>query len=270
MNTVVSIIVPCYNSELTLEETLVSVYNSNFKNWEAIIVNDGSTDATEAIAKEWVNKDDRFRYYSKPNEGLCKTRNYGIRHAKGEYILPLDSDNLILPTFLLEAAQVLDQNKGIGVVHGNAEFIGDKKGLWEIPEFQIEKMLLDNYIDACALYRKSIWQQVGGYDENLPFEGLEDWELWMAFGALNVNFYHLKKTVFMYRVSANSMIGVFSKEMAEITREYIAKKYSNLYRYHYCKYVSENTNLSNKIKNKRFVLALFCKTFFGITIAKSK
>lgn len=270
MNTVVSIIVPCYNSERTLEETLASILNSEYQNWEAIIVNDGSTDGTEAIANDWVNKDHRFRYYSKPNEGLCKTRNFGIRLAKGHYILPLDSDNLILPHFITEAVNVLDHNQEVGVVHGNAEFIGDKKGLWEIPEFQIEKMLQDNYIDACAVYRKSIWQQVGGYDENLPFEGLEDWELWMAFGALNVNFYHLKKTVFMYRVSSNSMIGVFTPEMAVITREYIAKKYSHLYRFHYCKFVSENTNLSHKIKNKRFVLALFCKTFFGISFVKSK
>lgn len=263
MNTVVSIIVPCYNSERTLEETLASIYNSQYKDWEAIIVNDGSTDGTEAIANDWVNKDHRFRYYSKPNEGLCKTRNFGIREAKGIYILPLDSDNLILPNFLSEAIQVLDQNQEIGVVHGNAEFIGDKKGLWEIPVFKIENMLQDNYIDACAIYRKSLWEKVGGYDEHLPFEGLEDWEMWLAFGAIDVQFFHLKKTVFKYRVSSNSMIGVFSPEMAAITREYIAKKYSNLYRYHYCKYVSENTNLAQKIKNKRFVLQLFCKTFWG-------
>jgi glycosyltransferase involved in cell wall biosynthesis len=270
MNPVISIIIPCYNSASTLAETLQSVIEQEFAAWEAIIVNDGSTDATEAIAMEWVNNDKRFSYYSKPNEGLCKTRNFGIRYAVGPYILPLDSDNVILPSFLSQAVEVLDANKAIGVVHGNAEFIGEKKGLWEIPEFEIESMLQDNYIDACAIYRKTLWEQVGGYDEHLPFEGLEDWELWMAFGAIEVRFHHLKKTVFKYRVSSSSMIGVFSPEMAAITRDYIAKKYSSLYRYHYCKYVAENTNLSHKLKNKRFVLELFCKTFLGINISKSK
>jgi glycosyltransferase involved in cell wall biosynthesis len=265
-----SIIIPCYNSQSTLDDTLKSVINQEFQDWEAIIVNDGSSDSTEEIALKWIEKDKRFKYFAKDNEGLCKTRNYGIAKSKGVYILPLDSDNQILNNFAKDAVNLLEQKNDIGVVHGNAEFFGDKTGLWEIGDFSIEKMLLGNYIDACAIYRKKFWQKVGGYDENLPFEGLEDWELWMAFGAINVKFFHLKKITFKYRVSKNSMIGVFTRDMAEITREYIAKKYSSLYRYHYCKYVSENINLSNKLKNRRFVLNMFCELFFGISIFKSK
>ena len=185
--------------------------------------------------------------------------------------MPLDSDNLILNDFTKDAINILDKREDIGVVHGHAEFFGEKRGLWEISDFAIEKMLLGNYIDACAIYRKEFWQTVGGYDENLPFDGLSDWELWLAFGAINVNFFHLNKITFKYRVSKNSMIGVFTKDMAETTREYIAKKYSSLYCYHYCKYVKENINLSNKIRHsKRFVFNAFCELFFGVSISKSK
>lgn len=268
MNVKLSIIIPCYNSDLTLEETLKSVLCQEFQDWEAIIINDGSIDSTEEIALRWVKIDTRFKYYAKQNEGLCKTRNYGIARSIGVYILPLDSDNQLINDFTKEAVAFLDKDNSIGVVHGNAEFFGEKTGLWEIGEFRIENMLLDNYIDACAVYRKEFWEQIGGYDENLPFEGLSDWELWLAFAAINVRFFHLKKITFKYRVSKNSMIGIFTKEMADVTREYIARKYSSMYRYHYCKYVSENTQLSSKLKNKRFVLNVFCKLFFGFTFSK--
>ncbi|QQY80924.1 glycosyltransferase family 2 protein [Tamlana sp. s12] len=270
MNVKLSIIIPCYNSQSTLEETLVSVVDQEFQEWEALIINDGSTDLTEEIALKWVKKDIRIKYYSKQNEGLCKTRNFGIDKAKGVYILPLDSDNMILNDFTKEAVALLDKNDEIGVIHGNAEFFGEKTGLWEIGDFSLEKMLLVNYIDACAVFRKKYWKEVGGYDENLPFKGLEDWELWLAFGAINVVFYHLKKVTFRYRVSRHSMIGVFTKEMAEGTSEYIAKKYSSLYRYHFSKYYSEYVTLSNKQRSKKYVINSFCKLFFGKTIFQAK
>ena len=78
MNPIISIIIPCYNSEATLVSTLNSVIEQKFQDWEALIINDGSTDYTEKIALEWVNTDNRFKYFSKKNEGLGKTRNFGI------------------------------------------------------------------------------------------------------------------------------------------------------------------------------------------------
>ena len=269
MKPVLSIIIPCYNVANTLHETLSSVFAQGYDNWEAIIVNDGSTDNTAEIAKKWISKDERFVYYEKINEGLGKTRNFGIKRARGIFILPLDADNLIMPQFATEAVNILKGDINVGVVHGDAEYIGEKSGLWKIPGFKIENMLLDNYIDACAIYRKNLWLEVGGYDENLPSMGLEDWELWLAFGAINVNFLHLQKITFRYRVSKNSMINVLSNNNAEVTKEYIAKKHSSLYRFHYCKYVRENINLSSKLTDKRFVLNTFLKLFFGFSISKS-
>ena len=95
MSTKISIIIPCYNSEATLEDTLKSVADQDYQDWEVVIVNDGSLDATEEIALKWVDEDNRFIYFKKENEGLGKARNYGIERAKGIYILPLDSDNLV-------------------------------------------------------------------------------------------------------------------------------------------------------------------------------
>lgn len=266
LNPIISIIIPCYNSESTLETTLESVFNQDFQEWEAIIVNDGSTDATEQIALRWVEKDKRFIYYTKQNEGLTKTRNLGISKSNGTYILPLDSDNQLAPDFVQDAIAVFEKNNDIGVVHGDAEYFGLKKGLWKIGEYNFEKMLVDNYIDACAIYKKTLWEKAGGYDENLPHEGLEDWELWLAFGRLNANFFHLQKITFKYFVAENSMIRSFTPEMARDTRDYMMKKYSKDYRYYFCKLYSENNAFVGKLSNKKYVINIFCKTFFGFSV----
>ena len=270
MHPTLSIIIPCYNSASTLESTLESVNDQDFQDWEAIIVNDGSTDATEEMALKWVNRDNRFKYFSKQNEGLGKTRNFGILKANGKYVLPLDSDNLVANDFAKEAIAILESNNEIGVVHGDAEYFGEKSGLWKVDEFDLTKILIGNYIDACAIYRKVLWEKVGGYAENMPFQGHEDWELWIAFGSVGVQFKYLNKITFKYRVTSNSMIHSFSANMIEANNEFVFKKYSRIYQEQfnlvYKKLTYNEKIFMEKLKSEKFVVDLFCKTFFGFSI----
>ena len=270
MHPTLSIIIPCYNSASTLESTLESVNDQDFQDWEAIIVNDGSTDATEEMALKWVNRDNRFKYFSKQNEGLGKTRNFGILKAKGKYVLPLDSDNLVANDFAKEAIAILENNNEIGVVHGDAEYFGEKSGLWKVDEFDLTRILIGNYIDACAIYRKVLWEKVGGYAENMPFQGHEDWELWIAFGSVGVQFKYLNKITFKYRVTSNSMIHSFSANMIEANNEFVFKKYSRIYQEQfnlvYKKLTYNEKIFMEKLKSEKFVVDLFCKTFFGFSI----
>tara|TARA_R110000868_G_scaffold14457_5_gene67376 strand:- start:28396 stop:29235 length:840 start_codon:yes stop_codon:yes gene_type:complete len=265
-----SIIIPCYNSEKTLEKTLESVFTQIYDDWEALIINDGSTDGTEIIALSWVEKDKRFKYFAKPNEGLGKTRNYGIAKSAGKYILPLDSDNLVVKDFAKIAIAILDSNSEIGVVHGHAEYFGNKTGLWKIDEFDMTKILVDNYIDACAVYKKNLWNIVGGYDENMPFQGNEDWDFWIALGIENVRFYHLNQITFKYFVAKNSMIQSFTDKMHQLNNDYIYIKYNNEYQKNYKKLYSMNIKreeeYSQILKSKKFVIDLFCITFFKFSI----
>lgn len=274
MNPIISIIIPCYNSEFTLQTTLESVISQDFQDWEAIIINDGSIDKTEEIALNWTKKDDRFKYFSKHNEGLAKTRNYGIARSSGEYILPLDADNQLEKDFVISAITIFEKDSSIGVVHGDAEYFGQKTGLWKIDEFNLSKMLLNNYIDACAIYKKKLWEQVGGYDEKMPFQGHEDWELWLALGTLNVRFHHLKKITFKYFFSNNSMIRSFTNEMLVSNQDYVAKKYSKCYKNQYAKiYVKardKDIEYHENLKSEKFVINLFFKTFFGFKFFKLK
>ncbi|PAM94235.1 hypothetical protein B4N84_14295 [Flavobacterium sp. IR1] len=269
MNPIISIIIPCYNSQLTLEATLNSVIDQDFQEWEAIIINDGSTDCTEEIALKWVAKDNRFKYYSKPNEGLGKTRNFGINKANGLFILPLDSDNLVDKKFINKAIKVFHTYSDIGVIYGHAEFFGEQSGLWKVDEYELEKILVHNYIDACAIYKKELWNKVGGYDQNMPFQGHEDWEFWLALGVINTKFHHLKEVTFKYYVSKSSMIRSFSEDMIKQNQDYIVKKYSKEYHAQYSKAVStirEKDNYYNtKLKSKKVVMNLFTKMFFGFT-----
>ncbi|WP_395051078.1 glycosyltransferase [Flavobacterium sp.] len=270
MNPILSIIIPCYNSESTIESTLESVISQDFQDWEAIIINDGSTDTTEDIALRWIEKDSRFKYFAKPNEGLGKTRNYGIAKSNGIYILPLDSDNQLIKDFTLDAIAVFEKNQDVGVIYGDAEYFGERTGLWEVAEYDFNKILVDNYIDACAIYRKKLWAEVGGYDENMPHQGNEDWEFWVALGILNVRFQHLKKIVFKYYVSKDSMIRSFNDEMHELNNDYIFKKYSKQYQKHYRELYLKNQNIEEEhlkiLKSEKFVIDLFCTTFFGFSV----
>lgn len=274
MNPILSIIIPCYNSESTLETTLESVMNQDFQDWEAIIINDGSIDATEAIALRWVEKDKRFRYFAKPNEGLGKTRNFGIERSNGIYILPLDSDNQLIKDFTLQAITIFEKNQDVGVVYGDAEYFGEKTGLWKVAEYDFKKMLVGNYIDACALFRKKLWIEAGGYDENMPYQGNEDWDLWLTFGVLNIKFYHLNKITFRYYVSKNSMIRSYTDKIILSNNEYVYTKYSKHYQKKYTEiyslYEKNEINYKKSITSEKFVINLFTKMFFGFKIFKVK
>jgi glycosyltransferase involved in cell wall biosynthesis len=265
MNPILSIIVPCYNSEATLESTLESVINQDFQDWEAIIINDGSTDNTEEIALRWIEKDKRFNYFAKANEGLGKTRNYGISQSNGIYILPLDSDNQLINNFTQEAIAVFKTNQDVGVVYGDAEYFGEKTGLWKVDDYNLNKMLVHNYIDACAIYKKEFWEKVGGYDYNMPYQGHEDWEFWIALGILNVKFYHLNKITFKYYVSKDSMIKSFTHEMVLLNQDYIVKKYCRQY-HHY--YVKGNETLETYHKKPLLATRFFTKQWIKKIINK--
>lgn len=91
----ISIIVPCYNQGRYLDEAMTSLLAQTFKNWECIIINDGSTDNTEEVAQQWSSKDNRIKYMSQENAGVSAARNAAIRASAGEFILPLDADDKI-------------------------------------------------------------------------------------------------------------------------------------------------------------------------------
>ncbi|MDD2436947.1 MAG: glycosyltransferase [Massilibacteroides sp.] len=198
----VSVIIPIYNMAKYLCETLDSVLASDYPNFEVILMNDGSTDNSLNIAKKYAEKDERIRLYTQPNGGPCVARNHAISLSYGVYILPVDADNRISSTFISHAVAELERDPEVKVVCPRAEFIGDRSGEWELPPFSLKLLARKNMIDTCALYRKSEWERVGGYCEEIIAR--EDWEFWISILKDGGKVVRLPQIELYYRVRAGS------------------------------------------------------------------
>ena len=174
----VSVIVPAYNMAAYLAETLDSILASTYTNIEVIVMDDGSTDNSYDIAKSYAIKDKRIKAYTKKNGGVSTARNAAISLAKGQYILPVDADNTIEPTFIEKAVETISSDPDIKVVAPTSDFFGDKTGIWKLPPFSLDLLARKNIMDNCALYRKEDWERVGGYCPQIVTR--EDWAFWIS------------------------------------------------------------------------------------------
>jgi glycosyltransferase involved in cell wall biosynthesis len=275
MNTKVSIIVPCYNQAKYLDEALQSVLEQTYTNWECIIVNDGSPDNTEEVAGKWVEKDNRFIYLDKENGGLSSARNVGINITKGEFILPLDADDKIGTNYIELAMQSFKSDTSLKVVYCKAEKFGFESGIWDLQPFSLKSLATQNMIFCSSMYRKSDWEKVGGYDINM-LNGFEDWEFWIALLKNVGNVKCLDCIGFYYRMKPNSMIQVLDKEKKKKLHEYMSIKHADFFVAQLGSFIHLNlvaerakTKWHYKLKNKKFVVDVFCVTFFGFTIFKT-
>src|SRR5262249_49500338 len=158
----VSVIIPCYNDGQFLIEAVASFERVAPKNCELIVVNDGSTELrTLEILK--ILADAGYRVANQANQGLSAARNAGISQASGRYIFPLDADNRMRAGFVEAAIEILDSTPEIGIVYGYRQFFGMTTGLDEVGKFDLEEMLMFNYIDAGAVFRREVWADCGGF-----------------------------------------------------------------------------------------------------------
>ena len=222
----ISVVVPCYNQAQYLDECLQSVLDQTYTDWECIIVNDGSPDNTEDVAKKWVEKDARFRYLFKENGGLSSARNAGIEIAKGEWILPLDADDKIGNQYLELAEKEFE--KDYTVIYCEAELFGNEIGKWHLPEFSLENLAKKNCIFCSAFYKKEDWKKVNGYDINMIY-GLEDYEFWISLLKNKNTVKKLPQTLFYYRVKENSMLTNLKSERINKMFNYISKKHTDFF-----------------------------------------
>lgn len=227
----VSIIIPCYNHGKYIQDALDSLEKIPDKDlYEVIIVNDGSTDEyTNQKLREIVGKG--YNVIFQENQGLATSRNNAIRQSKGQYILPLDADNMIRPEYINKGIQVLDSNPDVTVVYGNAAEFGDKQGVLVQGEYNLQKLMIFNYIDACAMYRRSLWEELGGYDKNMAHPGIEDWDMWLSASFRGHKFHYIDEILFDYRVLNNSMIRQLrsSKIKSDANVKYMMTKHKGYY-----------------------------------------
>lgn len=174
----VSVVIPVYNMEEFLEETLDSVLSSDYPNFEVIVMDDGSKDRSLEIAESYKSRYENVRVYTQANSGVATARNHAISKAGGVYILPVDADNRISKELIHSAVDILESDPEVKVVCPRAEFFGDRSGEWVLPPFSLSLLARKNMMDTCAVYRKSEWERIGGYCAEIVAR--EDWEFWIS------------------------------------------------------------------------------------------
>src|SRR6266571_8613887 len=202
---IVSIVIPCCNQGARLREALASIEQvRNVNLLEVIVVDDGSSEVETTTILSQV-EEAGYCVVRQPNRGLGAALNAGIRRAKGEFILPLGSDNRLRDAYMNDGVSLLKNNTYLGVVYADAEYFGERTGPWHVQEFNLLSMIRGNFIDACALFRKKLWEEVGGYDEQMPWTGWEDWDFWLRVAYRQGTFVHLPKVGFDHRVGSDSL-----------------------------------------------------------------
>jgi glycosyltransferase involved in cell wall biosynthesis len=241
-----SVVIPCYNHGAYLPEAIESVQSAKREDIETIVVDDGSTDP---LTREVVSKlkGERLTVIQQKNSGLAAARNIAIRAAKADYILPLDADNRIRPAYIAQGISILDANPKAGVVYGDSQYFGAKSGVYKTGLFDLERIMEWNYIDACAVLRRAVWEQHGGYDGKMPVMGLEDWDMWLGAASRGWELVYVPEVLFDYRVMPGSMLARSHADM-EKTERYMAQKYGLLYREAFRRLRQERRSLSSTAK----------------------
>lgn len=202
MNKLVSIIVPVYNMQDYLVETMESLIACTYSPLEIVVYNDGSTDKSFDILKEYAEKDSRIRLCSDKNSGVCATRNKAIREANGEYILPFDADNILVQGYVDQAVEILEKNKDVKVVGCRIEMFGEKSGMMPLKKYSKHLLARKNMIDNCSMFRRDDWMKTRGYSETI--QGWEDWDMWIEMLKTGGEYIQLPITGFKYRVREGS------------------------------------------------------------------
>ncbi len=198
----VSIIIPVYNMEEHLPQTLDSVLSTTYPALEVVVMDDGSRDSSHEIAQKYAAWDSRLRAYTQPNSGVCAARNNAIKIAQGEFIMPVDGDDIITSDFVELAVEQMLLDSEVKVVAPKSNFIGDREGEWKLPPFSLNLLARRNMLCVTALYRKSDWERIGGYCDEVIAN--EDWEFWISMLKDGGRVVRLDKVVFYYRRQAGS------------------------------------------------------------------
>lgn len=225
----VSIIIPCYNQGKYVAEAINSALRQTFKDIEIVCVNDGSTDNSVEIIKSFENKYKNFIFLNnKENRGVIYSRNFAIKNCNGTYILPLDADDIIEPTYVEKAVKILDNNPNIGIVYCKAKIFGNYDKYWNLKPFNKSDILYENCIFCSAIFRKSDFLKIGGYNNNMKY-GCEDYDLWLSFIEQGLEVFQINEILFSYRqYDETSRTTISLKNKKEIWNNLI-KNHINLY-----------------------------------------
>lgn len=199
----VAVVIPVYNSGSFVTDAVASALAQTVPNLRVVVVDDGSTDGSTVAALESLPEDPRLTLIHQENRGQAAARNTAIEAADAEFFLPLDSDDLIDPTYL-EKALTRMTDPDVGLVYCSVERFGDRQGPWQLPPPSWDTLLIFNSIVVTSLFRTSDWREVGGFDESMRV-GLEDHDFILKILGLGRRWEHVDEVLFHYRIRPGSV-----------------------------------------------------------------
>jgi glycosyltransferase involved in cell wall biosynthesis len=270
----VSIVIPYYNHGKYIDETVASIDQIPDKDlYEVIIVNDGSTDDYSNERLRALEQTGKYTIIWQENSGVGAARNNGIKHAKGEFILPVDSDNTILPDYIYRALEIFQNQPEISIVYCDRNLFGETSGICKVGPFNLQRLMLDNFIDNCAVFRKSMIDEIGGYDTFRELAGLADWELWIRAARNGHKFYYIDEPLFNYRLVPDSMIRqlVSNKTKGNTNIDHLAEKYKDfLSPFYIDEYFIKRFKKSPIGFSGKIILKIYFPSIFNRLVSKGK
>jgi glycosyltransferase involved in cell wall biosynthesis len=220
---------PAYNAEKYIADSIQSVLDQTYSNWELVVVDDGSTDKTAHITEQFLASDNRIKYVFQENGRLGKARNTGIENSTGSLIAFLDSDDLWLPEKLQRQVQALVE-EGADLVYSSGFIFYDPGPASGPTEFAIvsgrvegskmfDSLLMENNIPVLSvLLRSDVFKNAGPFEESLPYHGCEDYDLWLKAAARGAVFYGMTDKLVRYRRHNLAMTHKKSKVLEPMLR----------------------------------------------------
>lgn len=222
----ISVVIPLYNKEKAIARTVESVLKQTKPDFELIIVNDGSTDNSLAVAQQLALQDSRLRIIDKPNGGVSSARNTGIKAASGEYIALLDGDDTWDPTFLEEQVRLIEDFPKAGLWGVNYAFVrsgipypcqqGMGAGFRGYVENYFGTKHNDLFCSSSVMIRKNVFEQVGYFDERIAAS--EDLDMWFRI-ILHFPIVYYDKVLVYYQQDAENRVAYDTGVRVPLTRD---------------------------------------------------
>ncbi len=197
----ISVVVPAHNYARFLPQLLSSLARQSRKPAEIIVVDNGSSDGTEALLRRlWKTSPIPLRMIiQRQSIGRPRARNEGIAAAKSELVFLIDADDWAAPDALEMLGKILDAAPpSMAFAYGYARLAGDRSGVLRYSDYNVEELLVHNFIPSCVLLRKSAWEAAGGFDPAFG-KGAEDYDFWLTLAGKRMGGMQVPAVVFYYR-----------------------------------------------------------------------
>jgi SAM-dependent methyltransferase len=225
----VSVVIPCFNAEQYLAATIDSVATQTLRDLEVLVVDDGSTDASVEVARRWTSDhpDLDVHILRRPASGHpAHTRNSGVAHARGRYILCLDADDQLTPDLIERSVIALTTHPEAGIAYADQQDFGSSDAHHTVPPYDFARLTCQNFLGIASLFRRQAWVDAGGFDGSGRYE---DWDFWIGCGEHGHHGIRVDGTYWRYRVRSDGRFLTGGVKRDRVTKAQIVLRRPGLY-----------------------------------------